>query len=177
MNTHTLGLGFLIAEMAKHLYNYIEFNAKGDRIEQKICFLGLALYPNIPTIPNFDILTLYKAFNNPYMKASIHDPHIGLYVERTYGVKMGRQGDDNWTHAYDALILSTPHHFYLDNLDKLFNLFKPHKQCLFLDLWGAIDPTRLSDWGLVDLISMKAETERYDTLGGEYPPDSMVDAD
>ena len=176
MQKHVLGLGLLIAEMVKNIYNYIEIDEKNNRMVQKICFLGLALYPNIPTIPNFDILTLYKAFNNPYIKASIHDPLIGGHVEGVYGVEMGRQRGEAWSHAYDVLILSTPHQFYLDNLDKLFNMFKPYKQCLFLDLWGAIDPALLN-WGLVDLISMKPQTERYDILGGECPPDSKVDAD
>lgn len=168
-------LSIIVAEMAKILFNYINYDRENNKISQKVCFLGLSLYPNIPSIPNFDIMALYKAFQSPLIEASIHDPHISGAVESIYGIPMGRQRTERWTHSYDALILSTPHQFYLDNMDKLYNLFIPTKPCALLDMWGVMSPDYMPHNDRVDIHDMSTVVRDHGLLGGECPPDSRIE--
>lgn len=150
----------------------LEYNnneTKTDTERLKVLFLGLTMYPNINSVWNFDILYLYKAFQEGQIEARIHDPLIKGSESIAGGVWLGRQTrDENWGHSYDVLILSTPHVWYIQNMIKLSLLFKPNQPCMFLDLFGAF--TRLNALGdHIDIVNFKAEVESAELSGGLLP--------
>jgi UDP-N-acetyl-D-mannosaminuronate dehydrogenase len=132
----------------------------------RVLFLGLNLHPNKDGIWNFDILHIYKAFQQLGIDVRIHDPHMHEKTAISMGVWLGRRFDEErWSQGFDVLILSTPHVFYIQNIIKLSALFRKGKSCMFLDLFGAF--SKLSSIGNdIDIVNYSTEYEKGDILGG-----------
>lgn len=159
----------LCAKIYRKCLEYNNNETKTDTERLKVLFLGLTMYPNIPSVWNFDIWYLYKTLQEGQIEVRIHDPLIKGSEAIAGGVWLGRQNrDENWVHGYDVLILSTPHVWYIQNMIKLSHLFKPEQPCMFLDLFGAF--TRLNTLGdLIDIVNFKPEVESAELFGGLLP--------
>lgn len=165
---------------------YAETNSEMNNMSLNVIFFGFLLYPNVPSILNFDILYLYKAFQRRHIEARIaelrlririHDPHIQHTEAASYGITLGRQNeDDKLSHFYDVIILSTPHNFYLRNLHKLTHLFKSNKKCLWLDIYGYVSPITLVGCHNIDVIDFFEEAMEAELMGiPRTPPNRQID--
>ena len=167
---HRSKLDQLCYEMSNKMQNYVRINTETNQKHLKVIFLGINQYQNgIPFFVNWDIMYLYRSFLEAGVEARLHDPHIRGSEALSQGVWLGRHnGDDNWSHSFDCMILSCPHLFYMQNMTKLGALFIPDKQGLLLDLWGAF--TKIYKLGdSIDIVSMRDAAERAGMLGGMFP--------
>lgn len=125
-------------KMYLEIIKYFEKDSNMEPIYAKVGFFGLTLHPNQAGLINFDILFLYKSFSEEAnIEARIHDPYIHPSVGAVYGLTMGRHSEeDGWAYSFDVVVLSSPHTHYLKNIQTMAKLCKPHKACLFLDLFG-----------------------------------------
>jgi len=169
-------LNQIAIKMFKTILYYSEIEHKIAIKSPKVAFMGLTLYPNMSSIWNFDTIFLYKALQERHIEVRIHDPHVTGLDGLAGGIWLGRQqGDDNWTHAYDAVIITTPHTFYMDNLHKITHLLKPNKRGLIIDLHGymmshGIDSSSLAGISnAVDILDFSREYVSGDILYGVYP--------
>ena len=156
---------------------YADIKGKTNVMTLKVSFFGLLLTPNIPSILNFDILYLYKAFQDRHIETRIHDPHISGSEALQYGVHLGRQSEhEKWTHNHDVIVLSTPHSFYMKYIDKMLHMFKPDKQCLWLDIYGAISPISMVAYDNVDHIDFYEQALKAELMGiPQIPPQPKLD--
>lgn len=173
MNQNNEKMELLSIKLFKKCLEYADFDSKTNTMSIKVAFFGLLLYPNIPSIWNFDILYLYKALQERHIEARIHDPHIRGSEGLMYGLYMGRQSaTDTWSHSFDVIVLSTPHDYYVRNFFKLSQLFKPHKPCMWLDLFGSLSHLPLMAIGsdhTFDIVNFSDESEKAELLGGITP--------
>lgn len=155
----------------KKCLEYSDIDPETNKISIKVVFFGISQYPNVPSIINFDILYLYKALQELHIEALIHDPYIAPTEALLYGLHIGRQSRyEKWSHSFDVVILSTPHNFYLSNINKLINLFKPHKPNLWLDLYGYTHPATLVNYDNVTMIDFSEQAKEAELLGAPKPP-------
>lgn len=166
-----LELDQISTKMFKKVMEYGHFEPKTSRNLTKVCFLGLNLNPNKDGIWNFDILYLYKALLERGISARLHDPHIKATKAISMGVYMGRHSEhDNWAEGFDVLILSCPHIYYIKHMTQLYQLFKPNKACMLLDLYGVFSKltTMNSNTHHVDVVDFTSSYKEGDLIGGLY---------
>jgi UDP-N-acetyl-D-mannosaminuronate dehydrogenase len=137
--------------------------------DTKVVFMGLSTYPNTGHMFNWDIVYLYKCLQKARIEARIHDPHIRGTEAISAGLWLGRRTkEESWTNAYDCLILSCPHIFYMNNIHKIGYLLKNTKPCLFLDLYGSLSRiTNIGDG--IDVVNFSEETKEAGIMGGLIP--------
>jgi len=164
---HTLKVKHFCQEVYEKVSDYFETDSKGYYKESKVGFFGLVFNPNNGGLWNFDILSVYRAFQEEaYIQSRMHDPHIKGPQALEWGVWLGRQSeDDNWSHSFDAVIISTPHLYYYKNIDKMAHLCKPDKRCLFLDLFGGLVSVE-SIGDHIDYVSFLETTKKWGIGGG-----------
>ena len=166
-----LELDQIATKMFKKVMEYGHFDINSTQNRTKVCFLGLNLNPNKDGIWNFDILYLYKALQKRGIETRLHDPHIKATQALSMGVYLGRYNEqDNWAQNFDTLILSCPHLYYLKHMTQLYQLFKPNKACMLLDLYGVFSKIALmnSDTHHVDVVDFSLEYKSGDILGRLY---------
>jgi len=160
-------LDTLCDQIIEKIAFYCQTNSKLNSILGKVVFLGVNLYPNgNPLFPNYDILYIKKALQEFGIITRMHDPHIKGSQGLSQGFWLGRHGgSDNWAHSYDVLILSCPHMFYIQNIEKVAQMCKPDKPCMLLDLYGAF--SKLYKIGeSIDIVNFKAKCEKAELMGG-----------
>jgi len=165
-----LKLDTLCDQIIEKIAFYCQTNSKLNSVLGKVVFLGINLYPNgVPYFPNYDILYIKKALQEFGLITRMHDPHIRGSQGLSQGFWLGRHdGSDNWAHSYDVLILSCPHLFYIQNIDKLSHLFKPDKSCMLLDLYGAFTSAyKIGEY--IDIVNFSSRTKKAELMGG-FPP-------
>lgn len=126
------------ARLAHIVKNYAETDPETNAFYAKVLFLGINRYiGGNPSFINWDIIYVYKALQEAGIEASLHDPHIRPEMALSQGLWLGRRKqEDNWSHSYHALILSCPHLFYMQNMNKLGHLLVPSKATVLIDIWG-----------------------------------------
>jgi UDP-N-acetyl-D-mannosaminuronate dehydrogenase len=159
----------IVTKMFKKCMEYGDFESETNDNYTKVCFLGLNLNPNKDGIWNFDILYLYRALQERGLQTRLHDPHIKPTVARSMGVWIGRHTErDNWSQGFDVMVLSCPHMYYLKNMTQLYQLFKPNKPCMVIDLFGVFSMLALmkGESHHVDIINFRDQYKKGELMGG-----------
>ena len=160
-------LGFC-NKVFKKVLEYSEYKQEVNYLSSKVLFLGLLLTPNQTSHINWDMVYVYKALQERGIKCRIHDPHIKASEGLAMGLLMGRRSqDESWSYSYDALVLSCPHLYYLQNMDKLAKLLNPEKMGVIIDVYGAFAKA-YAVGNFIDIANFHSDAKEAELMGGLF---------
>lgn len=120
--------------MPLHTYKVINEHFKNNLSGLKILILGLSYLQNVGDTRYTPVELLYEKLSADGAAISLHDPFISYWTEKKVSVC---SNDDLFNTNYDAVIIGTPHDYYIKE-NKLDEFLSKTNKLVVFDPHGAI---------------------------------------